>query len=105
MNTQTTAGEYATLFSAATGLLESAQWAEKYLDTIVDPRALNVIASLRSAIAKATPILIDSGECESCVDGKCVTGKRCVTLGRDNCAHCRNSGYLADGNHCQWCGA
>jgi hypothetical protein len=26
---------------------------------------------------------IDDGMCKSCVDGKCVTGPECVTLGRD----------------------
>jgi hypothetical protein len=27
--------------------------------------------------------MVDSGECRSCVNGKCVTGPECVTLGRD----------------------
>lgn len=27
---------------------------------------------------------LDKGECESCVNGKCVTGDKCVTLGRDS---------------------
>lgn len=47
--------------------------------------------------------VVDDGECESCVEGKCTTGPRCVTLGRDSCRHCTNTGYLPDNNHCQWC--
>lgn len=44
----------ARLIAAAPELLEAAQWAANYIDTIVDPNALKVLASLREAIAKAT---------------------------------------------------
>jgi hypothetical protein len=54
--------------------------------------------------AAAKPVSVDDGNCESCVGDKCVTGPRCVTLGRDSpCQKCKGSGYLSDGNHCQWC--
>jgi hypothetical protein len=47
----------------------------------------------------------DNGECRSCVEGQCMTGKNCVTLGWDayGCNYCKDTGYLSDGNHCQWC--
>lgn len=34
---------------------------------------------------------IDDGECLSCEAGKCVTGVRCVTLGRDGCTDEQNA--------------
>lgn len=42
------------LIAAAPDLLEASQWAANYIDTIIDPNALRVLASLRAAIAKAT---------------------------------------------------
>jgi hypothetical protein len=47
----------------------------------------------------------DDGNCKSCVGDKCTTAKNCVTLGWDayECNPCKGTGYLPDGNHCQWC--
>jgi hypothetical protein len=57
------------------------------------------------ALKRLLADLNDSGECESCIDGKCVTGNRCVSLGWDayTCGRCKDTGHLPDGNHCQWC--
>ena len=67
------------------------------------PAGIRTVDWLRHMVRKAQAN--DSGECVSCVDGKCVTGKNCVTLGRDSyqCGYCKDTGYLPDGNHCQWC--
>jgi hypothetical protein len=38
----------------------------------------------RAAMRADLEAQVDSGECESCIGGKCVTGDKCVTLGRDS---------------------
>lgn len=40
--------------AAAPELIEAAEWAANYIDTIIDPAALRVLAALRGAVAKAT---------------------------------------------------
>lgn len=49
------------LIAAAPDLLAAATWAANYIDTIVDPRALNVLQSLRDAIGKAVATQKTSG--------------------------------------------
>jgi hypothetical protein len=44
----------ARLIATAPDLLEAANWAANYIDTILDPNAWKVLDSLRAAIAKAT---------------------------------------------------
>jgi hypothetical protein len=42
------------------------------------------IAAIEAAPAQAAAVPVDDGMCRSCVAGKCVTGPKCVTLGRDD---------------------